>query len=405
MKILHVLAQRPGKTGSGIYLQSIIEEADRKNYKQAVVVGIPQNDDAIFKSHIKIFPVIFETKELPFPVAGMSNVMPYPSTCYCDLTESMAECWKRAFSEMLDRAIENFKPDIILSHHLWLLSVLTKEKFPHIPLIAIAHGTGLRQMVFAEQFTNYVKSGCQKIDLILSLNHLQKKLISEKYQIPPEKIIVNGSGYNSSIFYSSHKPYNEIVKIVFAGKLSPSKGIYSFLRAITNIKLLNLQIIIIGTSNHAETSRIYEMTADMHHPVIFTGNLPQPELADYFREGDIFVLPSFYEGLPLVIIEAIACHMRVVVNDLPGIKEFLGNALCSSGMLSFVKLPRLKNVDVPIEADLPDYEAELEKAIEQQIENVVAAHPIPIELTDKIVQEWSWEKLFGRIEKQIKKLL
>lgn len=59
------------------------------------------------------------------------------------------------------------------------------------------------------------------------------------------------------------------------------------------------------------------------YPVEFLGKLPQPELAKEYQRSDIFVLPSFFDGLPLTVIEAIACGDKVVVTDLPGIQDWL----------------------------------------------------------------------------------
>ncbi|MDO9578484.1 MAG: glycosyltransferase family 4 protein [Candidatus Cloacimonadales bacterium] len=405
MKILHVLAQRPGRTGSGVFLQSLIEEADKRNFEQAVVAGVLPKEILSFKSHIKTYPVLFDTKELPFPVVGMSNVMPYQSIRYCDLSENMLDCWKKAFSKQLDRAVKEFNPDIILSHHLWLLSILTKERFPEIPMIVITHGTGLRQMEHAPKLAKYVKKGCKKIDLVLSLNEEQKKQIVKKYHYPAERIIITGTGYNSAIFYKEPKPYSETVKIIYAGKLSPAKGIQSFIRSIGEIKTFNLEFVIIGSASTENTSIVYEMTADTHHPIMFTGALPQHELAQHFRRSDIFVLPSFFEGLPLVLIEAIACRLRIVVSDLPGLREFLGKEFCKSDLISFVPLPRLKNRDIPFKKDLPIFENNLLHALKKQIKNVILARPIPEELIKQTISNWTWENLFDKITVQIDRLV
>ena len=69
-KILHIISQYPGKTGSGIYLQELIREGNKKNYIQGLIAGIP-NGDSIKLSYIdKFYPLIFNTEELPFPILG-----------------------------------------------------------------------------------------------------------------------------------------------------------------------------------------------------------------------------------------------------------------------------------------------------------------------------------------------
>jgi len=120
-KILHILAQKPGKTGSGIFLQALLKEASKKNYEQSVIMGISQKDQIEsfgFCEDIKLFPVRFETEKLPFPVVGMSDVMPYQSTRYQDMTDEMLKQWKSAFQKQIDKAINEFQPDLIISHHM-----------------------------------------------------------------------------------------------------------------------------------------------------------------------------------------------------------------------------------------------------------------------------------------------
>ena len=47
------------------------------------------------------------------------------------------------------------------------------------------------------------------------------------------------------------------------------------------------------------------------------------KLADLYRAHDCFILPSLNEGLPLCVIEALACGLRVIMTDLPGIRPWL----------------------------------------------------------------------------------
>ena len=405
MKILHVLSQRPGRTGSGIFLQSLISEAAGKKHEQAVIIGIPQNEEINFPENIYVFPVLFETSELPFPVVGMSDEMPYKSTRYRDMTEIMIHKWKTAFKTQLEKAVTIFKPDIVLSHHLWILSSLIKEIFPQLPLFVITHGTGMRQLELAPQFSEYVRVKSRKIDLIFALSSLQKSMIMKKYGLPSDKIVITGSGYNSKIFYSKEKLQRETVKIVYAGKLSRAKGVHSLLNVFSELPEQNIEIIMIGAANKDEKNLILELAEKIKPPIKFTGNLPQTELSEIFRNSDIFVLPSFFEGLPLVVIEAIACGMRIVVSDLPGIREFIGDALCASRIVEFVPLPRFINVDMPHPDDLPAFEDDLKSSICRHVAKTRQKNNIYCQEIHTFVSKWTWQELFNRIEAEINQIL
>ena len=222
-KLLHIIAQRPEKTGSGIYLQAILREADKKNYKQALVAALNCGEEFIFNCENKIdfYPVFFHNEELSFNIVGMSDDMPYESTKYSELTDEMLTKWKRAFKKVITKAVDEFKPDIIICHHLWILTAYVKELFPNNKVFAVCHGTDLRQLKLAPRFSDFVIKGCIKLDLIFSLNEYQKGKIIDEFGVEGEKIRVIGSGYNSYIFHRDKcKVELNSIELVYAGKLN-----------------------------------------------------------------------------------------------------------------------------------------------------------------------------------------
>jgi glycosyltransferase involved in cell wall biosynthesis len=349
MRILHLLAQRPGFTGSGVYLQSIVRLADTAGYQQAVLCGVPAGTEVSFeaKQQPQLYPVWFESAKLPFAVTGMSNVMPYKSTRYDQLKGKMLEQWKTAFTEQIFKAVKEFQPDIILSHHLWLLSALTRQIAPDIPLYLINHGTALRQQQFCPSLAAEVIPHLQKAELVFALNNTQKDKLVSEFKLDPDKIIITGNGYNEAVFYPVKRQPNKVKKLVYADKISYAKGLKELLAALEFCYSSGdrFMLTICGSGAGSEMHKLQALAEKCSFSIVFTGNISQSDLADIFRSSDIFILPSYYEGLPLVLIEALACSLQVIVNDLPGVKEWLGKDICESGMIDFVTLPVL---DAPI---------------------------------------------------------
>jgi glycosyltransferase involved in cell wall biosynthesis len=111
----------------------------------------------------------------------------------------------------------------------------------------------------------------------------------------------------------------------------------------------------------------------------------------------VFVLPSFYEGLPLVLMEALACGCRLVATALPGVKELL--AADDNPMVRLLDLPPLQTIDTPFAADLPNLEARLAEILAQTIRDV-QAHPDPNwDYACTKTFPYTWEKIFSKIDR------
>lgn len=404
-RILHLIAQKPGYTGSGIYLQEIIKEATKKLYPQALVAGISQDDEIgefQFPSTLVVYPVYFDTRELSFPVVGMSDTMPYPSTKYKELTPSMYLLWRQAFVKAIKNALDNFKPDLIISHHLWLLSALVKDLAPEIPVICISHATDLRQLELVPQFAEEVIAGCSQIERVMALNDFQAENIANIYNIPWESITIGGVGFNPTIFYPPiHRAENKVKKIIYAGKLSRAKGVISLFRAceLLHSEESNFELFLFGSGDGKEEKKLAAMMEKVSFKFTASGTVSQSELGNVFRQGDVFVLPSFYEGLPLVVIEALASGLRVVVSDLPGLRSWLGDEINHSGLVSYVPLPGMVRADKPIIGELPIFESRLKDRLLIQINRSSVDWSGIFPKIKRAIAGLSWFGVFEKIER------
>ena len=106
------------------------------------------------------------------------------------------------------------------------------------------------------------------------------------------------------------------------------------------------------------------------------------------REVAVFVLPSFYEGLPLVCVEAAACGCRVVATELHGVMQLAG---ALGPWLETLPLPRLASIDVPVSDDLPAFVEALRCALSHALKS-------PRPETSPALPEWTWGAVFSRVE-------
>ncbi|MEG0894175.1 MAG: glycosyltransferase family 4 protein [Oscillospiraceae bacterium] len=376
MKILSITAQMPNSTGSGIYLTELVKAFDKLGNKQAVIAGITKNDIVNFNCNALFFPIYYNTNELPFNIVGMSDVMPYPSTKYSNLTKDMANMLETAFFKKVEEVVLQFNPDLIICHHLYFLTSIIREHFKHKKVVAICHGSDLRQFKKTSFQNERIASNICNLDEIFALHNAQKQEIIKLFKVSSDKVCVIGSGYNSNIFNNMNIPKQcDNKQIVFAGKICKSKGVKSLLTALDKISDEKFNLILAGGySDKDEFDEILRLANSVTYKVEFIGKLSQDKLAQIFNESDIFVLPSFYEGLPLVILEALACGLKVIATDLPGIKDWIDKQIPNNQVI-FVKPPIMENVDEA--SDLSEFEDRLSSALLSEITNTKKYIPVP----------------------------
>ena len=90
----------------------------------------------------------FHGEDLSFEIVGMSDVMPYPSKRWRDLSAFEVESYEKVFAAKLVSLVQDIQPDLIHSHHLWILTALTRRIFPELPVVSTCHGSDLRQFHF-----------------------------------------------------------------------------------------------------------------------------------------------------------------------------------------------------------------------------------------------------------------
>ncbi|MEP2530319.1 glycosyltransferase [Shimia sp.] len=121
--------------------------------------------------------------------------------------------------------------------------------------------------------------------------------------------------------------------LLFVGRLAPVKGLPILLRALETLvpdfPKLHLTVIGDGSGRAALESQVE--TAGLTDHVSFAGYKSQSEVAEALIASDLFVLPSFAEGVPVVLMEAMAAKRPVVATQIAGIPELVTDG--GSGLL------------------------------------------------------------------------
>jgi glycosyltransferase involved in cell wall biosynthesis len=174
---------------------------------------------------------------------------------------------------------------------------------------------------------------------IITISNFSKQDIIDTYKIPAEKITVAYPGYEIKSQKGVEKNL-EIVKkkydlpkkyILYLGTLKPNKNIDKLIRSykllITNYELKDTCLVIAGKKGW-----LYEdlfnlvREKDLEDRVIFTGFVEDEEVQPIMAGAEVFVMPSYWEGFGIPVLEAMAAGTPVVCSDQASLPEVAGEA-------------------------------------------------------------------------------
>ncbi len=176
--------------------------------------------------------------------------------------------------------------------------------------------------IFQERFI--VKNS----DMLIAVSKGIKKDLVNAYGISPDRVYVSGNGVNTERFSPIKKIFmNEVKKlnILWVGRFSDFKGERDLIYAcnILREKRINFQLVMIGDGDGSRQASQYIIDQYLGNNIEIIPNIPNTLISEYYRNAHIFILPSVSEGMPKVVLEAMACGCPIIVSDIPGCRELV----------------------------------------------------------------------------------
>jgi glycosyltransferase involved in cell wall biosynthesis len=143
--------------------------------------------------------------------------------------------------------------------------------------------------------------------------------------VPKEKCVLPRFGVDTDMFHPAPQPEEsrDHVNLLFVGSLIPRKGLHDLLEALGDPDLGNVRLTVIGEGYYLpELLKIAERN-NLADRVDWKDTLPPGEVADLMRHADIVCLPSYMEGRPNVVNEAMASGVPVISTRIGGIPDMV----------------------------------------------------------------------------------
>ncbi|HZZ83561.1 MAG TPA: glycosyltransferase family 1 protein [Anaeromyxobacteraceae bacterium] len=142
--------------------------------------------------------------------------------------------------------------------------------------------------------------------------------------VPAERIHVTPNGVDER-FFDARAPQGPRAPYLLAvGTLEPRKNLPALLDAFRLLRRQgrDLQLVLVGRQGWAQSLPL----GDLAPHVRLVGALPDGDLPDLYAGAACLVLPSFYEGFGLPLVEAMAAGTPAVASDIPALREVGGEA-------------------------------------------------------------------------------
>jgi colanic acid/amylovoran biosynthesis glycosyltransferase len=145
-----------------------------------------------------------------------------------------------------------------------------------------------------------------------------------------KKFIVVRLGVDPALFAPQPRPApNPEFEILCIGRLTPAKGQHILIEAVGQLIKQGRSVRLRVVGSGPDDRSLRESAARLVHPqsVVFEGAVNQDRIRDYYANADVFCLPSFAEGLPVVLMEAMSMQIPCVSTTVAGIPELIRDGI------------------------------------------------------------------------------
>lgn len=230
----------------------------------------------------------------------------------------------------LHAPLKAFAPDLVLSYWLYpdAYGAMLAARKAGLPLVAGARGSDLRvRDAVSRALTRPVVNAAQRL---LVVSEDLGRVAAESYGAEPARIRTIPNGCDASLFHPADRAASrtrlgiaaDAEVVTYVGRLVAEKGLRELLDACRTLAVARprLRLVLVGEGPMREEIAA-RLAADPSLQVMLAGAQPPAEVARWMAASDVVTLPSYSEGHPNVLVEALACGRPVVATPVGGIPE------------------------------------------------------------------------------------
>lgn len=163
-------------------------------------------------------------------------------------------------------------------------------------------------------------------DHCVVLGEVWRRWVIDTFQVPPERVGIIYNGVPATMAPNRAAVADGRFRLLFVGNLLERKGVKDLLRSFASPAIQARDIVLtMAGGGPVETYRAMAAELGVADRVTFTGWVSQDEARALMVGSDALILPAYDEGLPLVILEALASRTPVICSPVGSIPEVLSD--------------------------------------------------------------------------------
>jgi glycogen(starch) synthase len=182
-----------------------------------------------------------------------------------------------------------------------------------------------------EEILDIEREGLKQADRLIAVSHRTKKMMVERYQIPPKKISVvhNAVSRNEAQRIYRTERTGERKMVLFLGRITFQKGPDYFVEAAARVLNVFPDVTFVMAGAGDMMGRMIERVGELKigNRFHFTGFLQGEEIERIFSMSDLYIMPSVSEPFGISPLEAMLYDVPVILSRQSGVAEILKHAL------------------------------------------------------------------------------
>lgn len=185
--------------------------------------------------------------------------------------------------------------------------------------------------IYANPNIRYFRHSIVKADKIVSISDLNKRILVEEFNVIAGKIRTIHLGVDLSRFF----PRRNTVRILTVARYTERKGFRELIDALSGLQIDNWELITVGFGDLDIKALAH--SAGIEDKVTVYGKMDAKQLSYFYNNADIFCLPSKHteeegsEGIPVVLMEAMACGLHIITTNNGSIPELVDDTVVQEG--------------------------------------------------------------------------